>query len=164
MFHTFPLRSLLGARISGAGIGGRDIAALIPSPEAGAWSWEYLTFCSAAFFLGFVGVAGDPGVVRTSAVRTAPHLVCFSAQVMWWNFGEVEYSLGHFLDMAEVWVMQRWRQGRGVVKSCTKSGHHYHWLEISQFSHVYHYPIVFWSSNLHGITVINTWRQGHHYR
>jgi len=35
MLHTFPLLSLLGARISGAGMGGRDIAAVTPSPVVG---------------------------------------------------------------------------------------------------------------------------------
>jgi hypothetical protein len=34
-FHTFPLLCLFGARISGAGMGGRVMAALIPSPAIG---------------------------------------------------------------------------------------------------------------------------------
>ena len=38
MIHTFPLLSLLGARISGAGMGGRDIAAVIPLPVVGVLS------------------------------------------------------------------------------------------------------------------------------
>jgi len=36
--HTFPLLSLLGASISGAGMGGRDIAAMIPLPVVGVLS------------------------------------------------------------------------------------------------------------------------------
>lgn len=34
-FHTFPFLPLFGAKISGAGMGGRDMAALIPSPAIG---------------------------------------------------------------------------------------------------------------------------------
>jgi hypothetical protein len=34
-FHTFPVCPFFGARISGAGMGGRDIASSIPSPRMG---------------------------------------------------------------------------------------------------------------------------------
>ena len=34
-FHTFPLFPFFGARISGAGMGGRDKASSIPSPGMG---------------------------------------------------------------------------------------------------------------------------------
>ena len=34
-FHTFPFRTFFGAKIFGAGMGGRDMATLIPSPMIG---------------------------------------------------------------------------------------------------------------------------------
>ena len=92
----------MGARISGAGIGGRDIAAWIPLPEMGFLSLEYLKFCGTLCFFGFTGVSRDPEVVATSAVRTAPRLVCFAAHATRWNFGEVECSSVRFLAIAEV--------------------------------------------------------------
>ena len=52
-------------------------------------------------FLGLVGACADPDAVITSAATTVPHLVCFSAQVTQWNFGEVGNSRGRFLDMVE---------------------------------------------------------------
>jgi hypothetical protein len=38
VFHTFPLLSLLGARRSGIGIGGSEVASLIASADLGVWS------------------------------------------------------------------------------------------------------------------------------
>ena len=38
VFHTFPLLSLLGAKISGIGIGGRNVASWISSPDLAVWS------------------------------------------------------------------------------------------------------------------------------
>ena len=96
-FHTFPFRPLFGARISGAGMGGRDMAALIPSPGMGVWSWEYPIFYNVVRFFGFTGVSGVPGVV-TSAARTTPRLVRF-VHATRWNFGELECSRTHFLVM-----------------------------------------------------------------
>ena len=58
-FHTFPLRPFFEARISGAGMGGRDIASLIISPEMGVWSREYPVFCNVVCFLCFIGVSGE---------------------------------------------------------------------------------------------------------
>ena len=80
-------------------MGGRDIASLIAPPGIGVWSRDNPVFCSVVCLLGFTGVAGELGVM-TSAVRIAPCLVRFSVHATWWNFGEVECSRVHFLDMA----------------------------------------------------------------
>ena len=54
-------------------------------------------------FLGLVGVCADPDAVITSAARTVPRLVLFSAQLTRRSFGEGENSQGRFLDIvAEV--------------------------------------------------------------
>jgi hypothetical protein len=99
LFHTFPLLSFLGARISGIGIGGRDIASMISSPDLDVWPGVNRTCFD--FFLGLVGVCAGPGVVIISAARTLPRLVCLCVHATRWNFGEVENSRGCFLDIAE---------------------------------------------------------------
>jgi hypothetical protein len=102
--HTFPLLSFLGARISGTGIGGRDIASLIASPDLGVSSLEKLVFLDGTCFLGLVGVCADPddpATGMTSAARTAPRLVRFSVHATRWKVGEVVNSRGRFLDIAE---------------------------------------------------------------
>ena len=83
------------------GIGGRAIASLISSPDLGVWSLVKLACLDVICFLGLVGVCVDPEVAMTSAARTVPRLVRFCVQVTRWNFGEVENSLGRFLDMVE---------------------------------------------------------------
>ena len=95
---TFPLVYPFEARISGAGIGGRDIAALIPSSVIGVWSRECLTPCDMAGLFGFTGVAVEPGVISL-AVRTGPRRVRFSAHATRWTFGETECSRTRFLDI-----------------------------------------------------------------
>jgi hypothetical protein len=99
IFHTFP--PFFGARIAGMGIGGRDIASVISSPDLGVWSRVNLAFFDGMCFLGLVGVCAGPGELMISAARTAPLLVRLSVHATRWNFGEVENSLGLFLDIAE---------------------------------------------------------------
>ena len=71
----------MGARISGAGIGGRDIAASIPL-EIGVSSWKYLALKAMCFF-GLTGITGELAAAVTSAVKTVLCLVHFAAHVMW---------------------------------------------------------------------------------
>ena len=52
-------------------------------------------------FVGFTGVTGKLAAAVTSAVKTVPRLVRFSAHATQRNFGEAECSRVHFLDIAE---------------------------------------------------------------
>ena len=99
LFHTFPLLSFLGARISGIGIGGRDIASMISSPVLDVSPRVSLTCFD--IFLGFVGVCAGPGVVMISAARTLPRLVLFSVHATRRYFDGGENSRARFLDIAE---------------------------------------------------------------
>jgi hypothetical protein len=99
--HTFPLRSLLSARRSGIGIGGRGIASSIASPEPGVCSLVNLAFLKGIFFLGLFGVCVDPAWVMTSVEWTVPRLVCFFVHATRWNCGELENSRALFLDITE---------------------------------------------------------------
>ena len=108
--HTFPLLSLLGARISGAGMGGRDNASLIPLLMGGLWplSLGGLVHCDVACPFDLAGVPRDCDPEITVAVRTAPCLVHLHDHAICW-VGEVLCSCTLFLVMLnDSTTVRRW--------------------------------------------------------
>ena len=81
-------------------MGGRAIAASIPL-GVGFLSWECSALLNTVCFFGLIGVTGELAAAVTSAVKTVPCLVRFSAHVTRRNFGEAECSRTLFLDIAQ---------------------------------------------------------------